>query len=73
MKIPKYIDDLIDKRMKLAESLACVDYKLSEWLDKNEIPVAPEDYRTGVEMYANPYESAERIRQAIEEAGGTKC
>lgn len=67
MKIPKYIETLIYKRMKLAETLNYVDYKLSKWLDEHEIPVDSSDYKTGVEMYANPCESAERIKQAIEE------
>ena len=66
MKIPKYIDRLIDKRRRLADELQLTDWKLCEWLDKNEIETFPEDSRGGVEMYVNPEESAERIREAIE-------
>lgn len=34
MKIPKYIDNLIDKRQKLAEKLAEASTELDEWLIK---------------------------------------
>lgn len=65
MKIPKYIDKLIERRVKLAESLNSADYLLSEFIVKNKIDVAEYDYATGIEMYANPCASAERIREAI--------
>lgn len=65
MKIPKYIDKLIERRAKLAENLNLADCLLTEFIVKNKIDVAEYDYATGVEMYANPYASAERIREAI--------
>lgn len=69
MEIPKYVDKLILRRAHLAEMLNDADYKLCEWLDKNEITTQEYDIRTGCEMYVNPYASADRIRQAIREAG----
>lgn len=65
MNIPKGIEKLIDKRAKLAKQLMCADSELSEWIEKNSITVEEYDYKTGCEMYCNPDESADRIRQAI--------
>lgn len=69
MKCPKYIDKLIDRRARLARELLMTDYTLSEWIDKNGIEVEPEDYFGGCEVYCNPDDCAERIRQAIAKAG----
>jgi hypothetical protein len=69
MKIPKYIDKLIDRRARLAGDLMDVCLELDEWLDKNSVEVETEDTHSGVEIYVNPYDSAKRIRQAIREAG----
>lgn len=65
MKIPKYIDYLLDRRAKLAESLNSVDYELTKWIDKKGIEVESCDYATGCEMYVNPDASADRVREAI--------
>lgn len=65
MKIPKKIEILINRRAKLAKDLNLVDYELSEWLDGHNVFVEDYDYRTGCEMYANPDDSAERIKKAI--------
>ena len=69
MKIPKYIEKKIDRRAKLASDLNSVDSELTKWLDNNKIEVETYDYCTGVEMYANPYASAERIKEAIRRHG----
>jgi hypothetical protein len=69
MKIPKYIDKLIDRRSRLASALIDVCGELDDWLEKNGVDTEMEDTRGGVEIYVNPYSSAERIRQAIREAG----
>jgi len=66
MKIPKYIEKLIGKRKKLAAELITTDYQLSEWLEKNEVDVEDYDTSGGCEMYVNPWDSANRIKQAIE-------
>ena len=65
MKIPKYIDELLDRRAKLAELLNSVDCEVTKWIDKHGIEVEDYDYATGYEMYANPYVSADRVREAI--------
>lgn len=69
MKIPKCIDKLIDRRMRLAERLfdACDEFE--EWLEKHGADLdneLMEDTRGGVEIYANPYASANRVREYIE-------
>lgn len=69
MKCPKYILKLLDKRIKSAFNLRDADTKLVEWLEKNNIEVEGYDILGGCEMYVNPYNSAERIRAAIEQAG----
>lgn len=66
MKVPKSIEKLILRRAKLVNSLQIVNYELDEWLDKNGVDVKPCDYRGGVEIYENPYESIERVIKAIE-------
>lgn len=65
MKIPKYINKLLDRRARLAEDLNSVDCMITNWITDNNIDVEEYDYNTGVEMYANPYASADRIREAI--------
>lgn len=69
MKCPKHIDNLIDRRARLARELLTTDYILSDWIDKKGIEVGPEDYSSGYEVYCNPEDCAERIRQAIAKAG----
>jgi hypothetical protein len=65
MKIPKYVQNLIDRRCKLAARLAKVCWELDEWLDKNNIECETYDTHTGVEIYCNPYSSKKRIIEAI--------
>ena len=65
MWLPKRIEKLIDRRARLAADLMNVDYELSNWIDKNKIPVEEYDYRTGVELYTNPNASARRINEAV--------
>ena len=65
MKIPKYIEYLITRRAKLAADLIDADMVLSQWLESNDIETECCDTRGGPEMLGNPYDSADRIRQAI--------
>ena len=69
MRIPKYVDKLIDRRARLAGDLMDVCGELDDWLEKNGIEAETWDTRGGVEIYTSPYSSAGRIRQAIREAG----
>lgn len=65
MKLPKYIERLLDRRARLAIDLMAVDYKITEFINKYNIEVESYDYCTGVEIYANPYDSARRVKEAI--------
>lgn len=67
MKIPKKIEKLIERRAKLATDLTQADCELVEWLDKKNLTDKVEEYdiMTGCEMYVNPRNSAERIRNVI--------
>lgn len=73
MKIPKYIDNLISRRERLAYELEDACRALEEWLEKNgwddllSGDDLMEDTHGGVEIYCNPSESAKRIRKYIEE------
>ena len=66
MKIPKYIDNLLKRRTKLACRLDDVCNELDAWLDKNGIEPDSACYRTGVETYVNPHISEMEVRNAIE-------
>ena len=65
MKIPKYINDLLNKRTKCANDFLYFDHKISEWIEKNGIDVPLEDYGTGARSLFEPEDSAETIRQCI--------
>lgn len=65
MKMPRKIEKLINRRTRLAQDLNSVDYELTKWIDKHSIAVEDYDYCSGIEMYANPSISGERIKQAI--------
>ena len=72
MRIPKYIDRLIEKRKDLAYKLFDTCNELEEWLEKNgwddlSDDCLMEDTRGGVEIYINPDKSANRIRRYIKE------
>lgn len=73
MKMPKYIEKLIDRRAGLAVLLSHADHKLGDWLEKNGVDVEECDIYGGCEMYVNPWSSAERIKKAITERGEEKC
>lgn len=67
MKIPKYIEQALKRRVQLAIQLdnACniVDEFISKNGLENEIDTA--DWLGGVEIYVNPRESAENVKAAI--------
>lgn len=69
MKIPKYIDIALRLRTKYACLLNDKCIVVDEWLDKNGIECEYCDTRGGVEIYVNPYDSEQRIRECIEKAG----
>lgn len=68
MKIPKYIDEALKKRTKYACKLADAMYIVDEWVDRHNIECEDYDTHTGVEIYASPHSSEQRVREAIEKA-----
>lgn len=67
MKIPKYIEKLIERRAGFAVLLNDADWKLAEWLERKGIEVEEFDIYGGCEIYRNPWDSADRIKQAIKD------
>ena len=67
MECPKYIREALLRRANHASAFLDLDWKIAEWLEKNNIEVDFEDIHGGSESYVNPYESSKRILQAIEE------
>nr|DAJ50989.1 MAG TPA: hypothetical protein [Caudoviricetes sp.] len=65
MKIPKYIDQLLEQRAKAALTFISCDSKLVEWLDKNNIRVPDDDILTGACSLMEPYGSIDIIRECI--------
>lgn len=67
MKIPKYIDKALKRRTRLACQLMDACCEVDDFLQKNRIYPPDEDWLTGVEIYANPYEAEKEVRRAIED------
>lgn len=65
MKISGYVEKLIKRREVLAKQLQTACRNLDHYLDSNGIEAESYDTHGGVEIYVNPTESAERIREAI--------
>ena len=65
MKIPKYVENLIDKRQKLAEKLMIISCELDEWLIKNDIHMGEEYTCTGCMIYCEPATAAQCVREDI--------
>lgn len=67
MKCPNYIKKAIIKRAKLADQFFDLDCIISEWIDKQGIEVDCADVHGGCESMVNPYDSAQRLLDAIEQ------
>lgn len=65
MKIPAYIQNALNDRIKSAEKFISADFIVSQFIDKYDIDVSSEDYYGGCESIVNPYDSAVRILDAI--------
>lgn len=65
MKIPKYIKEALNKRAKAACAITDADRLITDFINRNSIDVDPADYCRGVEQYSAPYESTNRIYDAI--------
>ena len=66
MECPKYIQEALRKRAVYADKVAVLDGIISEWCEKNGIEVDYEDIHGGCEIYVNPYDSSQRVFDAIE-------
>lgn len=66
MKIPKYIDVLIQRRMKLAMKLQDVSSQLDDWLIEQGISTQNDYMQTGCMIYCEPHTAAECVREDIE-------
>lgn len=69
MKIPRQIDTALRLRTKYACLLSNKCGIVEKWLDENEIECEYRDSYGGCEIYANPHDSEQRIRECIEKAG----
>lgn len=68
MKIPKYIENLIDEQTRLAERLLSNDIKLCEWLTKHNIDIngdIADCVRLGAVMICEPYVANKVIKNEI--------
>lgn len=68
MKIPKYIDKLIDKRAASALAFTDYDSQLVKWLGKNGIVVSNDHILAGACSLIEPYGSAKYIKDCIRDA-----
>lgn len=65
MKIPKYVEELIQRRQRYAEMLNSVASQLDDWLLANNIECSSDSWQTGCAIYADPGSAAESVRQSI--------
>lgn len=68
MEIPKEIDDLLEKRARLAGDFLDCDGKIADWLESHNIVVPMDDIRTGACSICEPYASIENIRNCIRDS-----
>lgn len=71
MKMPKYISEALRLRTKYAELLIDKCCIVDDFIQENGLDSLIEtyDWATGVEIYINPRDSEQRIREAIERFG----
>ena len=65
IKIPKYVEKLIQRREKLAWELMKVSAELDEWLEKNDLLELNAYTNTGCMIYCEPDVAASMVRQDI--------
>lgn len=68
MKIPKYIEALLEKREKLAYQLIYCDFKLTKWLEQNGAnfnDIDPGATNGGAMIYVEPTTAKEVVRNYI--------
>lgn len=67
MKVPKYIVTALEQRARAAVAFEKADQIVSEFIDKNKIEADSADYHHGAESLFAPWESVERVIEAINE------
>lgn len=67
MKVPKYIQNALIKRIKAAIAFNDSDLKVSQWCESHGIETKSYDTFGGVEAIVNPYDSVNRILKKIVE------
>lgn len=67
MKLTKKMENLLNKRIELAIRLNNICREIDDFIKINNLEEDVEDcdWLNGVEIYAHPYSSAERIKEAI--------
>lgn len=65
MKIPAYIQKIIDQRCRLAEELTSLSVKLDDWLMKQGIDTCNDYTTTGVLIYTEPFVAKKCVEEAI--------
>lgn len=65
MKIPKYIEKLLERRARAASTFIETDLAIAGWLEKNDILVDSDDILMGACSLGEPYASIDHIRDAI--------
>lgn len=65
MRIPKYVERLIQRRERLAWELIKVGSDLDEWLEKNNISTETAYTNTGCMIYCEPEAAARLVSEDI--------
>ena len=65
MKIPKYVERIIERRERLAWKLIAASCDLDEWLEKNGIQTGTDYTTTGYMIYCEPHTAAKCVREDI--------
>ena len=66
MKIPKYVQKLINDRYKYAVKLMKTSSELDDWLDENGIDIFTDYCATGVLIYTEPDVARDCVIRDIE-------
>ena len=65
MKIPKYVQKMIDDRCKLACRLSEVSSNLDDWLMNRDIPLGGDYTMSGCMIYCEPYVAKDCVERDI--------
>lgn len=65
MRVPKYVEQMIKRRERLAWELIEVSCDLDEWLERNNISTGTDYTSTGCMIYCEPSTAARLVREDI--------